>query len=113
MKLIIRVLNLSKYVTISHVRNSTNKREKLSSAYNLILLQRNKMLKQEQCKFCSVAQESTEHMTDCEEVRKKVGHEIQGSLETESKCELMEISSYLEKVIKLNKKEEERNQRNE
>ena len=69
--------------------------------------------KQEQCKFCSVAQESTEHMIDCEEVRKKVGHEIQGSIETESKCELMEISSYLEKVIKLNKKEEERNQRNE
>ena len=38
--------------------------------------------KQEQCKFCSVAQESTEHMINCEEVRKKVGHEIQGSLET-------------------------------
>ena len=62
--------------------------------------------KQEQCKFCSVAQESTEHMIDCGEVKKKVGHEIQGSLETESKCELMEISSYLEKVIKLIKKED-------
>ena len=62
--------------------------------------------KQEQCKFCSVAQESTEHMINCEEVKKKVGHEIQGSLETESKCELMEISRYLEKVIKLIKKED-------
>ena len=45
MKLIIRVVNLYKYVTISHVINSTNKREKLSSAYNLILLQGNKMLR--------------------------------------------------------------------
>ena len=62
--------------------------------------------KQEQCKFCSVAQESTEHMINCEEVRKKVGHEIQGSIETESKCELMEISRYLVKVIKLIKKED-------
>ena len=42
-----------------------------------------------------------EHMLECPAARIKVGYEINASMNTESKCELKEISRYMESVIKI------------
>ena len=53
------------------------------------------------CKICMLAEESDEHMLECPAARIKVGYEINASMNTESKCELKEISRYMESVIKI------------
>ena len=53
------------------------------------------------CKICMLAEESDEHMLECPAARIKVGYEINASMNTESKCELKEISRYMECVIKI------------
>ena len=53
------------------------------------------------CKICMVEEESDEHMLECPAARMKVGYEINASMNTESKCELKEISRYMESVIKI------------
>ena len=48
-----------------------------------------------------LAEESDEHMLahECPVARMKVGYDINASMNTESKCELKEISRYMESVI--------------
>ena len=43
--------------------------------------------------------DNDEHMLECPVARMKVGCKINASMNTESKCELKEISRYLESVI--------------